>query len=57
MGLHAFVRPRLSVDADLGLQRRWTYRWQASPAVSVTADDPQPVQLQLAATLGLSGWL
>jgi hypothetical protein len=55
-GLHAFVLPRLSVDADLGLSRLWWFTWQASPARSPAEETPRPRNLQLAATLGLSGW-
>lgn len=56
VGLHAFVLPRLSVDADLGLLRRWSYQWRASPAIRPTPGETQPTRLQLTGTVGLSGW-
>lgn len=56
VGMHAFVRPRLSIDADLGLQRYWIYEWRASPAIGPDSSAAQPTRLTLAATVGLSGW-
>jgi len=57
VGLHAFVLPRLSIDADLGLRRHWSFEWSASPATSPSdASPPQPVNVQIAATVGISGW-
>jgi hypothetical protein len=57
VGLHAFVLPRLSVDADLGLRRHWSFEWSASPATNPSdASSPQPTNVQIAATVGLSGW-
>jgi hypothetical protein len=56
VGLHAFVLPRLSIDADLGVRRQWSFDWRASPARSPADDPAQPLELQLAATVGLSGW-
>jgi hypothetical protein len=57
VGLHAFVLPRLSIDADLGLRRHWSFGWSASPAMNPSdASSTQPTNVQIAATVGLSGW-
>lgn len=56
VGLHAFVLPRLSIDADLGLRRRWSFEWRAYPAVNPSDVEERPLDLQLTATVGLSGW-
>lgn len=56
VGLHAFVLPRLSIDADLGLRRHWSFEWSASPATKPSDASSQPTNVQLAATVGLSGW-
>lgn len=56
VGLHAFVRPRLSIDADLGLRRYWSFGWSASPATKPIDAASQERRLQLAATVGLSAW-
>jgi hypothetical protein len=56
VGLHAFVLPRLSIDADLGVRRRWSFDWRASPAIDPSDVENRPLDLQVAATVGLSGW-
>ncbi|MCX4246503.1 hypothetical protein [Paraliomyxa miuraensis] len=54
-GLHAFVLPRLSIDADVGLQRGWLVQ-RRSPPLPAAADASQFLRLTLVGTLGLSGW-
>ena len=56
VGLHAFVLPRLSIDADLGVRRFWDFTWQGSPAQRPSDAQDHELEVQLAATVGISGW-
>ncbi len=56
LGLHAFVLPRLSIDADVGLRRLWAFHSSSPPLPGDGAESEQPLRLTFAGTLGLSGW-
>ncbi len=50
VGLHAFVLPRLSVDADVGVAHAWNYRRSRDQLV------PSSRGVQLSGRIGISGW-
>jgi hypothetical protein len=56
VGLHAFVLPRLSIDADVGVRRYWSFEWTCWPQSSPVPAEDQALRLQVAATVGISGW-
>lgn len=55
-GLHAFVRPRLSIDADVGVRREWRFQWMRDPTAGPEDLGEQALRMHVAGTVGLSGW-